>query len=375
MSTPVPQSPTTFAFAGVRVAQPVVSGGLARLSDELAFLLGHNVHVAGEAVVHDRPAGRSPMKGLAHTVWVPYARSPGAQTIRVTCELHPGSEDDGTQTLTGILPTGASWLPGGAGGLDGSVTFRNPAPGLSSPQELVGYADVSALDPTDLTFAIGMASSPNSKGYGIRRLHVAEVPVASLPITAGGAGWDAAATRPGRLVIDGGASSPRGMQRLYHLLDLARSQVRQHLVIADMQSADTNTSSTTPHWHRESSSTGSINFLGASDPHWYLTPRDLYDGATTKRVLRTRYRVSNGTSCSVGVYLEAGTVVANAWVPTAPATAQTLTLAGTSNAWAWAAKDVTMPAGALIRVWFEATGPGSGQLLAFQSLSLLENEA
>ena len=127
MSTPVPQTPSSFAFAGVRIGQPVVSGGFSRWSDELAHLLGHVVHVAGEAVVHDRPAGRTPMKGLAHTVWVPYARSPGAQTIRVTCELHPGTEEDGTQTLTATLPAGASWLPGGAGGLDGSIAFRNPA--------------------------------------------------------------------------------------------------------------------------------------------------------------------------------------------------------------------------------------------------------
>lgn len=374
MSTPVPQSPTTFAFAGVRVAQPVVSGGLARLSDELAFLLGHNVHVAGEAVVHDRPAGRTPMKGLAHTVWVPYARSPGAKTIRVTCELHPGSEDDGTQTLTGILPTGAAWLSGGAGGLDGSVTFRNPALGLSAPQEIVGYADVSALDPTDLTFAVGMASSPNSKGYGIRRLHVAEVPVASLPISAAGMGWDAAATRPGRLVIDGGASSPRGMQRLYHLLDQARSNVRQHLVIADMQSGDVNTTGTTPHWHRWQSSAGPINWLGASDPHWYLTPRDLYAGASTTWQLVTRYRTSNGVNCRLDCYLEAGTIVANAWVPTASASAQSVMLPSTSNVWAWANGAVTMPAGALVRVWFDAVGPGSGELLAFQSLAFLEKE-
>ena len=378
MTTPVPQSPTAFDFGSVRVARPVVSGGFSRWSEDLAFTLGHNVHVVGGALVHDRPAGRTPMKGLAHSVWVPYARSPGATVVRVTCELHPGTEDDGTQTLTATLPSGAAWLTGGSGGLDGTVTFRNPPLGLSAPSEIVGYADVSALDPTDLTLAIGVSSSPNSKGYGIRRLHITEVPVPSLPVSAAGAGWDAAATRPGRLVIDGGSSSPRGTQRLFHLLDQTRANVRQHFIVADMQSADTNTASTTPHWHREASSTGAINFLGPSAPHWYLAPRDLYAGATTKWKLRARYRTSNGTSCSVGVCLEAGQVSSGSWVPDSSASAQTLTLTGTSNAWAWASKDVTMPqpsaAGGMVRVWFEAKGPGTGQLLALQCVALLETE-
>ncbi len=378
MSTPVSQSPPAFAFGGVRVGRPVVSGGLARLADGLAFLTGHNLHVAGSAQIHARPAGRTPMRGLAHTVWLPYAKSPGAQVLRVTCELQPGYDNDGTQTLTGLLPTGAAWLTGGSGGMDGSVDFRNPPLGLSAPQEIVGYLDVSALDPTDLTLTVGMSSSPNSKGFGIKRLALAEVPVAALPVSAAGAGWDAAATRPGRLVIDGGAGSPRGTQRLFHLLDLARSQVRQHFVLADMESADTNTSATTPHWHRESTSAGAITWLTTPAPHLYLRPRNLYDGASTTWTVRTRYRVSNSTNCRLDVYLEAGQISSGAWVPDATASVQTVMLPGTSGVWDWASAAVTMPypsaAGGMVRVWLEAKGPGTGQLLALQCVALLENE-
>lgn len=371
MTTPVSQSPSPFAFDAVRVGRPVVSGGFARWSSDLAFVLGHCVHVAGTVVVHDRPAGRNALKGLGHTVHVPYARSPGAQVARLVVELHPGAEDDGTQTLTTSLPSGAAWLTGGAGGLDGTVVHRNPPPGLSAPSEIVGWIDVSGCDPTSTSLVVSVASSPNSKGYGIRRASLTEVPVSSFDVTSSEAGWDAAATRPGRLVVDGGASSPRGTQRLFHLLDLARTQQRHHLVVGDVETADATGSATTPHWYRETASAGAIAWGINGAPHWYLTPRVLA-GTTVPFKHRVRYRTSGGVACAAHVYLEAGSLVGGVWTPAAAASAQTLTLPATSGAWAWAETDVTCPVAPLVRVWWEATGPGGPGLLSLATLALLE---
>ena len=66
MSTPVPQAASAFALSAVRTGRPVVSGGLARLVDEVAFLNGHNLHKAGEVHIPTRPAGRTVLDGLAH---------------------------------------------------------------------------------------------------------------------------------------------------------------------------------------------------------------------------------------------------------------------------------------------------------------------
>jgi hypothetical protein len=89
--------------------------------------------------------------------------------------------------------------------------------------------------------------------------------------------------------------------------------------------------------------------------------------------------VSNGAACRLDVYLEAGQISSGAWVPDATATAQQVTLPGTSGAWDWAAAAVTMPypsaAGGMVRVWFEAKGPGTGQLLTLQCIGLLETES
>lgn len=371
MSTNVPQAPSAFPFAGVRVAQPVVSGGLSRLSDDLAFVLGHNLHVCGTASIRDRAAGRTPLKGLGHSVWIPYARSPGARVARLVVELHPGTESDGTQTLTATLPTGATWLD--AGGLDGSVVFRNPSPGLTAPSSIVGWIDVSAVDPTALTLACGVSSSPNSKGYGIRRASLVEVPLASLAVDAAEAGWDAAATRPGRLVIDGGASSPRGTQRLFHLLDLGRAAMRQHFAVVDVQSGDVSGASTTPHWCREAATRGAIDWQTNGTPHWYLSMRSLF-GASVKWKARVLYRTSNAVDCALRFHHDSGNLTSG-WSTTTAAHTD-ITLPATSGVWAWVTADLTIPHDdSAVRVWFEATGPGSGQLLSLATLGAVESHA
>jgi hypothetical protein len=378
MSTPVSPSATAFALASVRTAQPVVTGGMARLAEEISFITGHNVHKIGEGWVLPRETARSQLEGLAHTIRVPYARSSGARVLRVTVELHTSDEIADSQTVTTTLPTGGSWLD--AGGLDGSITLYNPPRGRTAPREYVGFADVTGVTVGDLTTDVVIACTPSAKGAGVRRVSIVEVPLAGLGINASEPGWDAAATRAGRLVVDGGASSPRGMQRLFHLLDQGRSNWRKHFALIDIETADTTGFGTTPHWSRAASTSGVIDWglgSGAADPTWYLHARRLYSGATTTYDFRVRYRTSNGTNCQVSVYLEGGSIASSNWsIGAAAASPQTLTLPGTSGAWAWANTTVMMPndTDGLCKVWFRAKGPGTGQLLSLATLALTENE-
>lgn len=384
MSSPVPQSASAFALSTVRTGRPVATGGLSRWADEIGFVNGYNLHKAGEVYVKPRPAARVQLEGLSHSVHVPYARSPGAQVVRVTVELQESNELADSQTITATLPTGASWIE--ANGLDGTRTFYNPPQGRTAPREIVGWADVSGVTAGTLSDVITLASTASAKGAGIRRVAVHESPLAGLAIDASEPGWDAAACRAGRLVIDGGSSSPRGMQRLFHCLDAGRSGFRQHLLIGDIETANTAGASSTPHWSREANTWGAIDWLTSTGlttetaPCWYLPMRVLYgssgDAAAFK--WRIRYRTSNGTSCGVRVIVESGAITSGAWVGTGTTSTTSKTLAGTSNVWAWESQDLTLPVDGtdgLVRIYFEAQGPGTGQLLSFATLGLLGNDS
>lgn len=392
MSTPVPQTESAFDIAGVRTGQPVVSAGFSRISAELAFLLGYDLHDCGGAQPQKRPAGRTSLVGLTFTVRVPYARSPGAQVVRVAVELNPSDEDE-TQTLTVTLPTGATWLD--AQGLDGTVNFPNPPLGRPIGQELVGWADVSAVTVGDLDLNFAFKCTPAAtKAGGIRRCAVVEVPLAALNNVSTEPVLDGASVRPGRLVIDGGSGTTDGTQRIFHLLDNARASMRQHVCLAGIESADVTAAAVTPHWYRETATYGAINWLhtsGSYDVVLYVHPRKLYGTtASTTWYFVVRYRTSNGTACGVKLYAEGGTIdsTTRAWTAASAASAQTLSLAGTSGSWAWATVAVTLPGdsaeddnpttptvyGHMVKVWFEAKGPGAGQLLSLATLGLLENE-
>jgi hypothetical protein len=372
MSTPVPQAASAFALSTVRTGRPVVTGGLARLADELAFLNGHNLHKCGEARIPARPAGRVPLEGLDHRAHVPWSRSPGVHVVRVAVELHSSDEIGDSQTIATTLPTGADWID--AGGLDGSVDLYNPPSGRTAPREIVGWCDVSGCTAGSLTDVWTFDVTPTTKGAGLRRATVTEVPLAALETGAGEPCIDAASVRSGRLVTDDWT------QAAFGALDAARAGYRQHWLVAGLESDDTTGASSTPHWSRESSSAGPLDWLatsGSSDPAWHLTPRALYGSAVSGAwQSRTRYRTSNGTACEIQIDLEAGTITAGAWVGSGSGVvSHVIALPGTSGAWAWVDQAVTMPVdGPMVRVTIAAKGPGAGQLLSLSALGLLENE-
>ncbi|HEX4934829.1 MAG TPA: hypothetical protein VFV33_16680, partial [Gemmatimonadaceae bacterium] len=311
-----------------------------------------------------------------YTLHVPWTKSPGVQVVRVAVELHESVEIGDSQTVTVTLPSGAAWISDG--GLDGG-THYNPPVGSTRPREIIGWCDVSAVTEA-LTTVFSVAIVTTAKGAGVYRVTVCEVPLATLAVDADEPGWDAAATRAGRPVIDGGASSPRGTQRLFHLLDLGRAHARQHLCLSGVESADTTGTGSTPHWSRESATLGEIDWVtGADAPCWYLQVRDLYAGATTSTwSFRARYRTSNATACEVRIYHQGGGISGGAWVGAGAEGSTTLNLTGTSGSWSWAtATGVSLPVDGtdgLVRIRFEAKGPGAAQLLSIACLDLREDE-
>jgi len=382
MPTPVTQAPSAFSLDAVRTGEPVSVGTVARLAEEIAFLVGHNLVKAGEADAPLRPtgAGRITLVGLSYTLRVPYTRSSGARVIRIAVEIHESNEILDSQAITVTLPTGATWLD--AGGLDGTGTFYNPPLGRTTPMEIVGFADVSGVT-ASMTQEIAVATTPTSKGAGVRRVTLHECPLSSLAVSASEPGWDAAATRSGRPVIDGGSASPRGMQRLFYVLDQARSAWRQHWLLSGVESADTSTNpSHTPHWCRETATEGNVDWLQVApvnDPNWYLQVRDLYAGTASAWKLRVRYRTSSATDCELKLYHQGGSLSANSFTGVGAEGNTAVTLTGTSGAWAWTtATAVQLPrdgTNGLVRLRIQAKGPGHPELLSIACVDLREDEA
>ena len=381
MATPVPQAPSAFTLDAVRTGQPVSVGTVARLSEETAFLVGHNLVKVGEADVPLRPSGggRITLVGLAYTLRVPYTRSSGARVIRIAVEIHESNELLDSQTVTVTLPTGATWLD--AGGLDGTGTFYNPPVGRTAPIEIVGFADVTGVT-ASMTQEISVAVSPTSKGAGVRRVTLHECPLSSLAVSSSEPGWDAAATRSGRPVIDGGTASPRGMQRLFYIMDQARSAWRQHWLLSGVESANTSTNpNQTPHWNRESATEGNVDWMQVApvnDPNWYLQVRDLYNGTNAEFKLRIRYRTSSATDCELKLYHQGGSLSANSFTGVGAEGNTAVTLTGTSGAWAWTtATTVQLPVNGtngLVRLRIQAKGPGHPELLSIACIDLREDE-
>lgn len=369
MSTPVPQAASAFALATVRTGQPVRVGGLERMSAEGAHVVGHNLHKTGEAQIPLRPAGRTVLEGLAHRVQIPYVRSEGAQVARLAVELHGSDELADSQTIAVSLPSGASMIDDG--GLDGSTVLYNPAGGRTTPRELVAWIDVSGVTAGTLTDVVQLTVTPTSKGAGVARASIMESPLAAFTVGGSEPCVDGAAVRTGRLVVDGWA------QRTFTVMAAGRAGYRQHWAVSGLESDNTTGAGSTPHWSREASTLGAIDWLGATDPAFYFAPRALYGSATAGSwQARVRYRVSNSTACELRLYVEAGTITAAAWVGAGSGVVtHTVTLPGTSGSWAWIDQAVTIPVdGPLVRVYAEAKGPGSGQLLSLGCVALVEAE-
>jgi hypothetical protein len=373
MSTPVPQSASAFALSTVRTGQPVSTGGLARLSEEGGFVVGHCVHKAGEAWLPARPAGRTVLEGLAHRVQLPWSRSAASCVVRLCVELHASNELGDSQTIALALPTGASVID--AGGMDGSTDIYNPPRGRTAPRELVALIDVSGCTVGALADVFELTVTPTAKGAGVKRAALVEVPLAAFEVGAGEPAIDGAAVRAGRLVVD------TTMQQVFNVLDAGRANYRQHWCVSGLESDDATGASTTPHWSREASTSGPLDWLatsGSTDPAWYFVPRALYGSAVSGNwQARVRYRTSNATACQIVLAFEAGDITSGAWVGAGSGVVtSSIMLPGTSGSWAWVDQAAVIPVdGPLVRVSVDsAKGPGTGQLLSVGCVAIIEAE-
>lgn len=377
MPTPTVNTPTDFELSNVRIGQPVSTGGLLRVSNELGYLIGYNVNKVGETTITKRVTPRTILRGLTYSVPMAYSRSSGCQVVRIGVTLwDQGEQLDDYQNISVTLPTGATWLA--ANGLDGTRDFYNPAAGRTQEVEYSGWVDVSGVTISDPDTFFLVNGTPTSKGEGIKRVTITECPLAAFDVVSTEPGWDAAATTAGRLVIDGqpsGPGSPRGTDRIFYLIDKARKDFKKHFQICSVESADATGAPNTPHWYRENG-VGIIDFLtnGAHNPGWYMTTRNLYGGTTSPYNFRVRYRTSGATGGDIGLYAQKGTIISNVWTPSVAPSLQILTLPGTSGAWAWAKIPVNLPIGSMIKLYFDSAGPGAGQLLSFSNIALVENE-
>jgi len=223
----------------------------------------------------------------------------------------------------------------------------------------------------DVTLNIGTVSQ------GILRLTILEVPLASSNVTADPAepileqAWTLS---PNRLV-DGGPSSPRGLNRLAYLMDQYRTGFRPHIQIAGIESSNNGATATNPHWHRDGTFgplEWQYNVTGAHDPRFRFQVRNLYGvgaGAPDQTyTLHVRYKTSGATAGILGAYVSGvgGTALAS----------QDTALAATSNVWTWETRSITVPAdgtGGLVQVYFDCTAGGSGQVLQVANITLVDS--
>lgn len=379
MPTPVNRVPTNFALSGVQVGNPVSSAHLLRWAEECSFNGGFNTQAILAMNLKPRAAARTQLKNLgAYKVPFVYYRSPGARILAVVVSIAPGTVDTGsTVTLAMTLPSGAAWVE--ANGLDGSVNFRFPPDGRVAQGEVVGYLDVSGVTASTATFgSLNVTLNTGTVSQGILRLTILEVPLASSNVTGVPSepileqAWTLS---PNRLV-DGGPSSPRGLNRLAYLMDQYRSGFRPHIALSSIESTQNTAAATNPHWYREGGF-GALewqyNVTGAHDPRFHFQVRNLYGvgagAASQTYTLHVRYKTSGAVGGTLGTYLAGvgGTALG----------VQDTTLGATSNVWTWTSRTVTVPAdgtGGLVQMYFDCNSGGAGNVLQIANITLVDSE-
>lgn len=238
MPFPVSRQPPRAVSTSLVVGTPASATGAAMLATAGAFVHGRaTAHVFSSALQYAHT-------GLAQTFLV-YQRRLGVQALRVVTELHRGTNATSQATvevesalLAGIGTVAWHAGPGGDlnGGMDGARSLPAPSSILPDYPRHEGFLDVSDL-------AVGLPSvivlnadevgitAPN----GIRRLSVYEVPLPVLDPTGAPTtepGVDAAWTQGGNAIIDGDATSPRGVGRILQVLERGRTHCPLHWQVA-----------------------------------------------------------------------------------------------------------------------------------------------
>lgn len=233
---PVPDLPGPSTLHKYLVGKPTYGSHGLQWSEDLAFLLGRCAPpIASSSCVPKWSSGGS------QVLRVPYAPSQGAQVLYIEVEPrnldfssgNVGAKLKVTVDLTVGALNGGEWI--GTTQLDGT-SQRFIAGRVQSQPVLCGWVDLTAV-------AKGIAASPfikisidndSSDARGIRRVHVAEIPLASLDPVASVSeevGIDPGSYASGAPIVAGDSGSARGFYRVLTQLEAARYKVRRHLSI------------------------------------------------------------------------------------------------------------------------------------------------
>ena len=248
---PTPDLPGPSTLHKYLVGKPAYGSHGLQWSEDLAFLLGRCAPpiASSSCVPKWTSAG-------AQVLRVPYAPSQGAQVLYL--EVEPRNLDfssgniGATLKVTVDLTTGAlnggSWI--GTTQLDGT-SQRFIAGRVQSQPVLCGWVDLTGVSK-------GIAASPfikisidndGSDAKGIRRIHIAEIPLASLDPVASVSeevGIDPGAYGSGTPIVAGDSGSARGFYRVLTQLEAARYKHRRHLSILSAEVAGGASTTTNP---------------------------------------------------------------------------------------------------------------------------------
>lgn len=295
MPTTVPRASSLAQLRRLVVGAPVSSAHGLHWAAELAFQMG--------APVHHVYSGHLAATTTASTVYVPYARSPGAQLIRVTAELHPTAAD-ARVTATLSLTNGLT-LPGDH--FDGTNAHTAPLTSAVGRPELKGYMSVAAVTVgaiQDLAVTWAVSSGTPQGWY---RICVTEVPLADLnpgysPTTE--RGLNSAWPLPPNRLVDGSASTSHGFARLWAEMHTARTEMRRHWALATPELDATA-------WTSTSAGGAELAWTGQTGSHnnrWKLRARRLGSSSTTNNyTLKARYRVQGGGTGTIDVTIDGTT--------------------------------------------------------------------
>lgn len=232
MPAPVPDRPPQTTLRGHKVGQPVAQRHGRGWVDTVHFLLGHALPPTVSINIDEVVTAEVPVDYVfAHK------RTPGARALMIVAELHPGDTPSSVGRLEAArLSSTTDYLPIGStvGDMRGSRALFPPVGAWSNPTRFVDFIDISEWGVGDLEWVRvrwtnGHPSIGTSGTHGLSRLHVMEVPRATIVVDSADAGVDVAWPFVSNYLWDGDPTlTMDGFRRLAEEIDRARTKIRGH---------------------------------------------------------------------------------------------------------------------------------------------------
>lgn len=292
------RQPTTGDLAAYAVGKPVSATHIARMAQDVGYLLGQNT----QTVIAQCFAYRS---STNRTIKVSYTRNPGVSILLVEAEPHKGSAvvANGTITVTSSAGTIAWASPAAAAApFNGTVgAFVAHSEDIARRRTWRAYLDVTGLA-VGTTYDLNFAWADNSSGKGIAKLTVLECPISSantVDFPTSDIGMDIGAIHSGLGISTNTTTSARGMARMLAQYDKCRTgNKRQWQVCTSELDADA-----------FQTSSGSYATMmaahSATNPTWrWRAQRHYTTTGDETMVLGWRYRVSGGATAALQILVD-----------------------------------------------------------------------